>query len=247
MAIKKLEIQLNKKIKINIKKLIEFYDVKEDGITKPASSITGIIGEDLIAGLFKHYQEEYLKEKISIQVLTNIPKKGKWLDRWIIQIIDNCKIAYQTEIKNWSAHSLGGVNFKELNLNDSKFKLKAEEIFSNTFKEDKFCDKSVGKVLNYMNDTLIEKEFGKENIKPLVYFWMPICEKNEPLKPFFTIKLDNQSIEDNSGRFKEVSFFSASIYLRKLLEENKHINNEISIEAPNIFERIDQLNSLVPI
>ena len=42
-------------VTIKIENLIKFYDEKEKNISPQVSSITGIIGEDLGAGLVKHY------------------------------------------------------------------------------------------------------------------------------------------------------------------------------------------------
>ncbi len=99
------------KIEFDIEKLIEFYDVKDSNKVKPASSITAVIGEDLVAGLFKHFLLSKNNNE-SVRIIEKIKaagKKGKMLDRWIVLASEDGKsILYQTEIKNWSAHSLGG-------------------------------------------------------------------------------------------------------------------------------------------
>jgi len=233
-------------IEIDIEHLVKFYDEKEkDAPKKPASSITGIIGEDLISGLYKHYIENYKKEG-KVTILQGNPKNGKWLDRWMVQENESQIICYQTEIKNWSAHSLGGVSFH--NLNDAEIKKKAINIFNDTFQNGDLKDPSVGKVLNDMKDKNIIEEYGVERIRPLVCFWMPICKDGEELNPFFEIKIEVNS-KNNTGRFTVLSFFSASIYLRALLNEKKYSDkkNIISIEAPNIYERLNHLNNLVNI
>ena len=67
----------------NIDELIKFYDLKGEN-HKHASSVTGLIGEDLITGIFKHYLESK-SPKPKVNVLTENPKEknGRWLDRWM--------------------------------------------------------------------------------------------------------------------------------------------------------------------
>ncbi len=246
-------------VTIDIVKLIEFYDQKDLQNKKPASSISGIIGEDLIAGLFKHYLENNSNENngeviIFEDSIKAFGKNGKMLDRWILHHKKNeKKIAYQTEIKNWSVHSLGGKTFDNLDLkNPLKNIVKiAQENFDKNCKEDElgkigFINDSVGKVLLKMkSDERIDDSYI---IKPLVCFWMPICSNNN-LKPFFT-KDCSSDININPfyyhGNFDNVSFFSASIYLRELILMNPGVNNlSIEIYSTNIKQRLDILQSLI--
>lgn len=195
------------KIRFVIKELIDFYDYKDfdengEEIKKPVSSITGIIGEDLIAGIFQHYLEHDKRvKKIEIDnssIKASGKKGGKMLDRWIkIKDENGNKIAYQTEIKNWSAHSLGGykLNYNNRYIIDKEF-IKAGKInFNNTWANNQneknlggFKDNNVGKVLLKMKDSDSLKNENYEII-PLVCFWMPICEieldDNEITPPAF--------------------------------------------------------------
>jgi hypothetical protein len=277
---------MEQKIKINIKNLIKFYDQKENGKTKPASSISGLIGEDLVAGLFKHYLENSSKNSNfykpdvfdnndEIKVIDGKIKAkgttGKMLDRWIV----HKNIAYQTEIKNWSAHSLGGYDLsskddKEFLIYD-KVKEIGEKNFNNTWglnpnneSEGGFKDNSVGKVLLKMesDEFTIEKEY---ELRALVCFWMPIYDKrvHDMPQPFFKKNTSktrflsgekNKKGEDifynsiltdkNNGEFNEVYFFSASIYLRYLLEQNFD-KESIEITSKNIFPRVKHLFNLL--
>jgi hypothetical protein len=123
----------------NIEELIKFYDLKGEN-SKNASSVTGLIGEDLITGIFKHYLESKSpKPKVNVLIENPKEKNGRWLDRWIIQENGNENICYQTEIKNWSAHSLGGVNFEYNPKNPMDFKtIDSDKIFSKIWDDKKW-------------------------------------------------------------------------------------------------------------
>lgn len=255
--------QIFEEITLNIKELIEFYDCKEEGLTKPASSISGLIGEDLIAGLFKHYLENSYdfnknEERIEIKDISikSAGRTGKMLDRWILhQKKGGYKVAYQTEIKNWSVHSLGGKSLPPLDLkNPFQGILEcAKSNFSKTWRKDElgkggFIDKSVGKVLKLMKEDEVVKNAV---IVPLVCFWMPICNEDvksaENLSPFFEKECSN-NIEINpfvnDGKFDKVYFFSASIYLRSILKNNPE-KEFIDISSNNINSRINFLKNLI--
>lgn len=248
------------RVRIDVVKLIEFYDQKVKNVKKPASSISGIIGEDLIAGLFKHYLEnQNSNSKDEVIIIDDSIKadgvNGKMLDRWILHhLSDGQKIAYQTEIKNWSVHSIGGKPFDELNLEDPynnilNFKKNAKINFERNcvIKNNKigFIDKSVGKVLLKMKR---DPRTDNHIIKPLVCFWMPICS-DEDIKPFFVMECSTDTDLNpfyEIGEFNTVSFFSASIYLRELILKNPGVNDlSIEIYSTNIKHRLDILQSLI--
>lgn len=246
---------MGNEIRIDIIKLLKFYDEKENN-KKPASSITGIIGEDLLAGLFKHYLDNQ-SESVTIldKSIKSIGKSGKMLDRWILQKKSNEIVAFQTEIKNWSAHSLGGESLPKLDVNNPYQGILeyAKKNLEKTWRKDEngkggFIDKSVGKVLKLMKE---DDAVKNAIIAPLVCFWMPICNEDinsiENLSPFFE-KECSTNIEinpfANDGKFDKVFFFSASIYLRSILKNNSDIKY-IEIWSSNIKSRIDILNELI--
>ena len=98
----------------HIPKLLEFLDDQDtNSAIDPemksrnrgnASSIIGLIGEDLNAAAFRHNMNN--KPIILGENVVQGFKKGKWLDRWIVD--EERKIIYQCEIKNWAGASLGG-------------------------------------------------------------------------------------------------------------------------------------------
>ena len=224
-------------IKLNIEKVLRFYDEKNANDRRQVSAITGVVGEDLAAGLIKHYFES--KQGI-VTVLDNHPsehkdterRKAKQLDRWIKVVSNSETIFYQTEIKNWSSHSLGG---QKLSLNCSHQELIAYA--NKRFDEQWDCDSKtlrhhyVSKVLKQMKN--INGINGDEKIHPLICYWFPIFPKTQhnPV-PFFS--------ESCISFFPTVYFFSMSIYLRQLLKTQQ----QIEIETPHIELRLKKINEM---
>jgi hypothetical protein len=226
--------------KINIEEVIKLYDTQNKDNSKHISSITGLIGEDLISGLFKKYLMD--QEGIDVEIYPSCTPKqqgktGKMLDRWIlISKFGKPEICYQTEIKNWSSHSLSGVKFDFIPNNPLYFDTnKSNEIFNKIWDNNlgEIIHPSVNKVLYEMNNKPSEVELIPE---PLVCFWMPITFKGVK-KPFFNLNHPNITKKG----FKGISFFSGSIYLRSLLDSNI---NEIEIEMPNLIKRMSLITPL---
>ena len=225
----------------NIDELIKFYDLKGEN-HKYASSVTGLIGEDLITGIFKHYLESQ-NSNVKVTVLPENPKeeKGRWLDRWIVQEIGTKNICFQTEIKNWSAHSLGGVHFEYDSNNPLNFETSdSDKIFDKTWDDQKFefKDAAVNKVLKQMKSNAYLDSIPNKTIEPLVCFWMPIT-KSSVIAPIIELKISNANTN-----FDKVTIFSSSIYLRQLRRDGK---TKIEIESGQIATRMERLNNLFSI
>ena len=96
-------------IEIDIEALLHFFDESPPESQGHATGIVAIAGEDLGAGLLTHYLEA---QGASAEVLpgpcSQRTKRGKRLDRWVCVTQDGSTVYYQVEIKNWSAHAIGG-------------------------------------------------------------------------------------------------------------------------------------------
>src|SRR5262249_30661222 len=112
--------------------LLEFYDTKPDDSIGHATAINAISGEDLGAGLLKHYLETCTKSDVTLldEKVTLGTPSGPRLDRWVlVKWADRATLVqvegpgegdglsvlgadgttlFQVEIKNWSAHGFGG-------------------------------------------------------------------------------------------------------------------------------------------
>jgi hypothetical protein len=215
--------------------ILSFYDNKAPDDGKDASAITGIVGEDVAAGLMKHYFDstgnscEILNEKP-----TEGSKKGKWLDRWLKVHSDSTTVFYQTEIKNWCSHSIGG---KQILITAT-----GQEIIDyahRKFYEEWDTDKetlrrhNVAKVLKTMRQPR-SIDFNNGKIEPLICFWYPILDTSiNSLIPFFCV--------DCKDNFEKVYFFSLSIYLRVLLKRGETV---VDIEMPHFEQRIRKLQEM---
>lgn len=202
--------------------LIRFYDDLADEAFADAdrgahvSAITGVIGEDLLLGLFAHYcasQEpplicERLPEKCKAP-----GKKGKRLDAWVS--IGEHRIA-QVEIKNWSAHSLGE---RTLSLNASEQEVIAaarkrwQEFFGNN-------DKMPSSALKILLNMPPPERFAERVVEKVLCFWLPLAQ--DELTP-----MTRATIMGNA-----VDVFSGSIYLRQLCCET------LNLHVPRIEARL---------
>lgn len=209
-------------IKIKRTDIIELFDVKKEKWKHNITSIIGIVGEDLGAALFKKYYEKTRKNKVIISKCSVLGvtknKKAPRLDRWIY--IKKSKIAYQTEIKNWSAYAIGGRSIdSDKNIKDIAFENWQERA------------KSIKKrAMNRENKVLREMKrpndfpFKKFKPTPLLIYWMVLSEDGKNLKPLFKPK-----------GFKNLYVFSMSNYLRSIKKKG------LRLDMPDTKERINLL------
>jgi len=241
---------------IDLIKLIKVFDEHNEEYQGHTTSIIEIFGEDLNAGLFKHYLDNLTKKKTKIlpyKVKTGWPQgKGPQLDRWI----KAGKILYQTEIKSWCCFQTGGGYKLPINASVEKIKKEVERKWQRELGREYVVNNKTTKDIASVNKVLVEmkvpKEIKKEEfnkVKPLVIHWMPISAKG--VKPFSSVSLksigikniktkENKSIKIPES-FKEINYFSCSLYIRELL--NKNIT-ELNLNLPNANKRIDIINEI---
>lgn len=96
-------------INVNVGDLLAFFDEEAKGSSRHASAIVGVAGEDLGAALLVDYfRSQGVVAEILPERCTQGTKKGYRLDRWILTHAPAGDVLYQVEIKNWSAHAIGG-------------------------------------------------------------------------------------------------------------------------------------------
>jgi len=240
-------------MKINISELVDLYDSthqwdKEMG--SPISSITGLIGEDLILGILEHYSKNDPDSKIKIEKISRqspkMGRRGSKLDAWIF-----CQNKhYQVEIKNWSASAMDGVAVGD---NDEELiQASIENHQTYLMRVDKKNAKAVWKVLETMQEPLPR---GTGNRNSLLAFWSPVSasldiKTAKHLKPFFEINnlepyresIEAAELSKPDLNINKVSIFSASIYLRELLKQKKRV---INIDMPRVDDRVKRIKSLL--
>lgn len=213
-------------MQLNIKEILKFYDERNPANGKHASAITGVIGEDIAIGIFCHFADaKSWSVTVRDEPCTQGTKKGNWLDNWLYVESDNENWLFQVEVKNWSAHSLGG---KHLALDATATQL--AEFKKAKWREqwdeanETFRHAAVVKVLSAMRSPL-----QNCRVEPLVIYWFAIHHSGAD-EPFFEVKAQ--------GEFKRVFVFSISSYLRSLNQKT------IQIDAPRVAERFRILQGL---
>jgi hypothetical protein len=225
-------------MKIHRSKVLEFYDIKpsrNSSQDSPVSSITGLIGEDLVLGLLCRH----LKGDVISHGCRPGTKSGRRLDAWVRANGRD----YQVEVKNWCAHSLGQ---KTVPVSDSlTFREHAKETLSNFLTLERNLE-GIWKILGPMRPP----EGAPEAIGiPLLALWAPVATeasaKEEQLPCWFTCDLaDYKQViprQYADVTHTHIHIFSASLYLRTLSDE------VLDIEMPRATDRIRRLAQLVDI
>lgn len=224
---------MEEKIKIKVNRIIQFFDEKPKDSWGHATSVVAVAGEDLGIGLLKHYLENVQKAKVSIlnHTPTTGKRKGPRLDRWIDVIWSSgTGNIFQVEIKNWSAHAIGG---EILPLDASMEEIKRYKIrrWKDMWdmKHNVPSTENVAKVLlPMMRPETIDKS---HILEPLVIYWVAIHPEGNN-EPFFNRKLGNDQA------FSKIWFFSISPYLRSLKQDT------IEVYMPSVVKRMVWLSQL---
>lgn len=215
---------------LNLPALIDFYDRKVPESEGHATAINAVMGEEFASALFLDYAaRNHLNPSIVSEICTQGTQKGKRLDRWI-QIIENGKVVhFQTEIKNWSAHSFSG---KKNPINESEEYLAPHRVARWRIQFDSESESirqdAAKKVLIKMK--AIDQ---KAEIRPLIIFWDTMHPDGKP-EPFFKVRVRDSS-------FNYLWVFSMSTYVRNLISQGIH---EVKVEMPSVTDRLNWLNVL---
>jgi len=210
-------------------RLLEFYDHKttESGFGGHVSAITGLFGEDLILALLcDFWRRQGIQSEVVSYSCNAGSRSGHRLDAWLLQRTDP-PVLFQTEVKNWSAHSIGGRELRVDSDDDTKVSY-ASEHWRRYFAADKNIDESIAKVLEPM---MPPDNCKATRILPLIAFWFVIAEKDAH-QPYSIKTLPT------GGHFQELHVFSASNYLRSLNAD------WVELELPRYARRHELLNKL---
>jgi len=224
----------SEKVRIGPADLVGFYDTAPRVTGGAANAINAVAGEELGAGLLKHYLEN--SKGASVTILQEHPispaqaQTGKryWLDRWILAEWPNRKVLFQMEIKNWSAHSLDG---KELPISATLEELKAYRIES--WKREWYEGLRKPPTQKVLMQMKRPKGYDYATVEPLLGMWAVMHPAGDS-EPFFEVKLPA------THHFENLSVFSMSAYLRTLIPACDHVD----LEMPRTIERLNLLNKL---
>jgi hypothetical protein len=212
---------------ISISELLGFFDEKSAGSTGHASAIVAIAGEDLGAALVAHYLRAHdAIVDILPDTCTQGTRAGCRLDRWIAVRRGGEEILYQTEIKNWSAHAIGGRRLASKPSSEELARHRTQR-WEREWNGAGFRKPQVAKVL-----TPMRAPRPSAKVEPLVCFW-DAMNPTGAVDPWFTVPV-------SAGRFDQVSIFSMSGYLRTFSEPI------IALDLPDLEARRSWLRRLFP-
>ena len=222
-------------LKSDICQLLTFLDEKPSQSRHHATSIVAILGEDLGVALFREYLREGDLGSIATvdKPVTTGSQRGPRLDRWLdVRWSNGDQTLFQCEIKNWSAHAIGGKRLSA-RANQTEQSDFARARWRDEWDEDQGCFKKsqVQKALTKMRPP---KGYEGVHIEPLVIYWVVIHPEGFS-QPCFRHPA-------KKGDFKRVTVFSMSAYLRNVLKEG---TGRLTLNMPQAAARIDWLNRLV--
>ncbi len=215
-------------VEIDILSALRFFDEAVLSSRYHATAVVAVAGEDMAVGLLSHYLSE---QGCRVEVLpyrcTQGTKRGVRLDRWVRAIRSSEVNYYQVEIKNWSAHAIGG---RVLDVGASSDKIEAHKIerWQKEWDGSTFRKKSVRKVL-----TPMKPPEPNIRVEPMVIYW-DAMHPTGSRGPLFSVDIENP-------HFPRVWVFSVSAYFRELLASGIR---KVEIEMPDTVNRLNWLNRL---
>lgn len=213
-------------IAVDVQQLLAFFDEEAPGSAGHATSLVAVAGEDLGAALLLHYlQSVGTDAEVLPERCTQGTKKGPRLDRWVLARSMTGRVLYQVEIKNWSAHAIGG---KTLSKDASADALRAYKIerWSSYWTGAQFRNESVRKVLIPMRSPRPQIP-----VEPLVCFWTALHPDGHEA-PLFSVPLPSDE------HLSRVWVFSMSSYLRSIREPT------LVLRMPEVAQRYTWLTRL---
>lgn len=218
------------KARINVRRLLEFFDEKAPGSAGHASAIVAVCGEDLGMGLLRHHFESQGACVDVDRRCTQGTPSGVRLDGWLRVTSGERDTLYQVEIKNWSAHAIGG---RPLRIDAPPEVVAKYKMACWTQQWDDATGvrkKALAKVLTPMAPPKHLSHIS--SIEPLACMWTALhpCEE---LAPLFSVAVPQPRC------FRRLWFFSMSAYLRSLEEE------WIMIEMLDTARRLKWLGELI--
>jgi hypothetical protein len=219
--------------KLHLRRLLDFYDHKVETSRGHASAISAVLGEDLAVALMCHFFEtSKLKVNALPETCATGKKKGHRLDKWIA--VDSAleSVIYQVEIKNWSAHSIGGTTIKE-GMSSEEMIAYRKDRWKRQFKTIELVhapsQEGTKKVLKKMS---VPKPYGNHQHRALLCFWEALHPDGKG-EPFFNVNVASENFDD-------LYLFSMSNYIWRLLEQTESL--EVTMQDTD--NRIDWLNNI---
>ncbi len=226
-------------MRIDIIKLLDFYDQYRDVRARHVAAINGFLGDELILAFFSHYMASAGK---TVTVTSHTPvatETRQRLSRWLIVSGGSNDFLYQTLVRNWSVYSTGVPRTLRRDMDIRALRSWSRAMFgrewntlARTFKD----QTNVGKVMLPMG---LPDNYQEESpqVRPLVCYWYPISNSlsSNRLQFFFTLK-------NRRGEFREVDIFSTSLYARSLLRSGV---GHVDLDLGHVNTTLDLLRSFM--
>lgn len=241
-------------LRVNVRETLRFFDEKPDWSAQQATAVVAVLGEDLAAAALQHCLEANDASKVTIRTETvgTGGLKGPRLDRWIeVDLSSGQRFLFQTEIKNWSAHAIGGRTLA-LDAPAGSVEKYKQCHWANGWDAESWTFKrsDVAKVLVPMQPSF---DTDDRTILPLVIYWTSTGpeyrEDRVPGGHLFSIDRPTCNFPfrppatwPREMGFPELWVFSVSSYLRSVPQEEE----EIELHMPNAANRLRTLNLLAP-
>ena len=241
-------------LNINVRETLAFFDEKPCWSERQATAIVGVLGEDLSAAVLQHCLEANGASSVYVrnETVGTGGRSGPRLDRWIEADLPGGKrVLFQTEIKSWSAHAIGGEVLR--------LSAPAEEVENYKRRHwGKYWDAElqtiprpeIAKVLVPMSPPF---DTGDRQTLPLLIFWEALGPGGQPDDRgrvegdhLFSIpapedgwKITMPSTGSKRQDFRELWVFSVSSYLRSIAA------SRIELHMPNAARRLQTLTRLL--
>lgn len=243
-------------LSLDVKRVLNFLDEKPDWSVGHATAIVSVLGEDLAAATLQHCLKANGATHVAVrpEAVGTGKRKGPRLDRWIeADLASGEKYLFQTEIKSWSAHAIGG---KVVPVPATRAQLSEEKRrnWGKLWDPDArtLSNKLAAKVLVPMNPP---KNAECRTILPLLIFWYPVVPGNKSqgiprVKGGHLFSVASPTAEfpfatDDSWpkvcEFPELWMFSVSSYLRSLKQ------SQLELKMPQAAARLRTLTELVKV
>jgi len=225
-------------VTLNVRRTLEFFDDPPKDARGHATAICAMCGEELGVGLMTHYFRGQGATVETCCKATQGTRRGKRLDCWMKVTNREGHRLFQVEIKNWSAHAIGGKRFADVGpvtlpeFMQQRWRTCWDDGVG--IRDDR---KALQKVLVPMEKPA---EWASLDAEPLACIWDAIHPKGKLGEPFFPVQLR----EPTDWGCNQLWFFSMSAYLRNLRMSGIE---SIELDMPVSAKRRKWLDEMFPI
>lgn len=215
-------------VTIHVDKLLSFFDSDATARTH-SSSLKALVGEELmLALLIEYFRRQGTAADVVDRVCTTGAKAGYRLDGWVR--VQHSALAgvthYQTEVKSWSAHGVGGGSvYLDANSTGAELATFKVNVWERYWRDGRFLAEGLNKVLVPM-----KAPGDAARILLLACLWTPVHPMGLA-EPFF-------EVATIGAVFPSVCVFSASSFLRGLGQEH------VALPLPTLAQRMTRLGEM---